>query len=173
MTISERSTTSWAEPAFCAPAAIRFVIAAGFLSKTVSGNAFSTLPAIGLPMLPTPMKPTDVAMCGLLGRDDTRTPMRRACVPGTLTRSPRQWRIGRRVAQQRARDDGVGPARGVASAAYRAGLAPRRARAVPRAVEPRRRPRRGDATVQSVVSAGAVGRDRRAARPRAQRSAVG
>src|SRR5438876_462993 len=46
-------------------------MALGFLSNTVRGKAFSTLPAIGLPMLPTPMKPTDVAMYGLLGGDHT------------------------------------------------------------------------------------------------------
>src|SRR5436309_8475395 len=57
--------------AFCAPAAIRLLMALGFLSNTVRGKAFSTLPAIGLPMLPTPMKPTDVAMYGLLGGDHT------------------------------------------------------------------------------------------------------
>src|SRR5437763_17215900 len=90
MTISDRSTTSWAEPAFCAPAATRLLIVAGFLSKTVSGKAFSTLPAIGLPMLPTPMKPTDVAMCGLLGRDHTPvTQALRARAGGTLTGSRR------------------------------------------------------------------------------------
>ena len=42
-----------------APAATRFSMALGFVSKTVIGNgAFKTFPAIGLPMLPTPMKPT-------------------------------------------------------------------------------------------------------------------
>src|SRR5438128_4399644 len=39
-----------------------FSIALGFMSKTVIGNAFSTLAAIGLPMFPTPMKPTVTAI---------------------------------------------------------------------------------------------------------------
>src|SRR5437763_221435 len=124
MTISERSTTSWAEPAFCAPAATRLLIAAGFLSKTISGKDLSTLPAIGLPMLPTPMNPTGFAMCSLLGRDDTPARQARsACGARTLTRSGRWWRIGRRVAQQRAGHDGMGPAWRADDAACRTELA--------------------------------------------------
>src|SRR5712691_6030848 len=42
-------------------------MALGFMSKTVIGNpAFSTLAAIGLPMLPTPMNPTERAIARLL-----------------------------------------------------------------------------------------------------------
>ena len=63
MTISLRSTTSRAEAAPLAPARSRFSIAGGCRSNTVIGKpAFSTLEAMGLPMLPTPMKPTDVAI---------------------------------------------------------------------------------------------------------------
>src|SRR5438094_8972502 len=63
-------------------------MALGFLSNTVRGKDFSTLPAIGLPMLPTPMNPTDVAMDGLLGRDDT--PVAQAFCPrrGHVDRLP-------------------------------------------------------------------------------------
>ena len=65
-TISELSTTSRAEPARFAPAWMRFSIALGLASKTVIGNAFKTLAAIGLPMFPTPMKPTLTAIGSLL-----------------------------------------------------------------------------------------------------------
>ena len=66
-TISDCSTTSRAERARLAPASIRFSMALGFVSKTVIGNdAFKTFPAIGLPMLPTPMNPTDRAIPRLL-----------------------------------------------------------------------------------------------------------
>src|SRR2546426_1287114 len=57
-------------------------MALGFLSNTVRGKDFSTLPAIGLPMLPTPMKPTDVAMCGLLGGDHTAGDAIALCLRG-------------------------------------------------------------------------------------------
>src|SRR3989442_9270074 len=57
-------------------------MALGFLSNTVRGKAFSTLPAIGLPMLPTPMKPTDVAMYGLLGGDHTAGDAIALCLRG-------------------------------------------------------------------------------------------
>src|SRR5260370_24038813 len=70
---AEASTTACAESARRAPPSTRFAIALGFMSKTVIGNpAFSTLAAIGLPMLPTPMNPTERAMRASLGdlRDD-------------------------------------------------------------------------------------------------------
>src|SRR2546429_4960316 len=41
---------------------MRFSSALGLMSRTVIGNAFSTLAAIGLPMFPTPMKPTVTAI---------------------------------------------------------------------------------------------------------------
>src|SRR6266540_3578875 len=66
-TISELSTTSRAEPAFRAPASSRFSMALGFVSKTVIGNdAFTTFSAMGLPMFPTPMNPTEFAISRLL-----------------------------------------------------------------------------------------------------------
>ena len=69
-TTSEASTTSLAEPARLAPAWIRFSMALGFRSNTVIEKpAFSTLPAIGLPMFPTPMNPTERAIARLLWRD--------------------------------------------------------------------------------------------------------
>src|SRR5262245_540976 len=46
---------------------MRFSIALGLASKTVIGNCFSTLAAIGLPILPTPMKPTFTAIALSLG----------------------------------------------------------------------------------------------------------
>src|SRR5260370_35185924 len=65
---SEASTTACAESARRAPPSTRFAIALGFMSKTVIGNpAFSTLAAIGFPMLPTPMNPTERAMRASLG----------------------------------------------------------------------------------------------------------
>src|SRR6266446_5518854 len=70
---SEASSTACAESARRAPPSTRFAIALGFMSKTVIGNpALSTLAAIGLPMLPTPMNPTERAMRASLGdlRDD-------------------------------------------------------------------------------------------------------
>ncbi len=66
-TMSEASTTSLAEAARLAPAWIRFSMALGFVSNTVIEKpAFSTLPAIGLPMFPTPMNPTERAIARLL-----------------------------------------------------------------------------------------------------------
>src|SRR5262249_62149505 len=45
-------------------------MALGFMSKTSMGNpAFRTFPAMGLPMFPTPMKPTDRAIARLLDPD--------------------------------------------------------------------------------------------------------
>src|ERR1700745_4205587 len=41
---------------------MRFSIALGLASYTIIGNAFKTLAAIGLPMLPTPMNPTLTAI---------------------------------------------------------------------------------------------------------------
>ena len=65
-----RSTTSCAEAARLAPAWMRFSMALGFMSNTVIEKpAFSTLPAIGLPMFPTPMNPTERAIARLLWRD--------------------------------------------------------------------------------------------------------
>src|SRR5262249_8239669 len=66
-TTSDPSTTSWEDWARRAPAWIQFSMALGFMSKTSMGNpAFSTFAAMGLPMFPTPMKPTDGAMARLL-----------------------------------------------------------------------------------------------------------
>ena len=65
-TISQRSTTSAAEAAGLAPASIRFFIAGACRSNTVIDTPdFSTLPAMGLPILPTPMNPT-VAVISVL-----------------------------------------------------------------------------------------------------------
>src|SRR3989441_2519253 len=100
-------------------------------------------------------------------------PSRSACGAGTLTGSTGLVEDGRRVPQQRAGDDGVGPARRVALAPGRATLASGLARGVPRSVGRRGRPRRADDALQSLVPAGPVGGDRRPARAGAQGSALG
>src|SRR5215467_9379487 len=69
-TTSDPSTTSWEDRAPRAPAWIKFSMALGFMSKTSMGNpAFNTFPAMGLPMFPTPMKPTDGVIACLLDPD--------------------------------------------------------------------------------------------------------
>src|SRR6266849_4981007 len=84
-TTSEASTVSCAEAARLAPAWIKFSMALGFMSNTVIEKpAFSTLPAIGLPMFPTPMNPTERAIARLLWRDSGHSENR----PGRAEHKP-------------------------------------------------------------------------------------
>src|SRR5688572_15652740 len=98
------------------------------MSNTVSGKFFRTLPAIGLPMFPTPMKPTDVAMlvssAGMIPRrrdnGASASLARRGCLRRRRPMPRAAGRLvdrlhaavedARHVADQRAGHDGVGAA---------------------------------------------------------------